>query len=523
MARNLVRATIVMAVLLLMSKGAGFLRESVVAGVYGAGVVKDANTVAYILPALFLIMLGGLNGPFHLSTMGAVTRMMTKKQEDEVPGVLLTILLGTALLTGIMALGVFAAAPALITLTGPRLTHEAHELAVAQLHIMAPLIMIGGLIGVLCGISNVRDKFANSSLSPMVSSLAVIGAVLVTASPTAIAWGTLVGAVGQLLLQAWPVIKDWGEIAKGAPLRLASFSHEGLLNMRRMLVPAALSSSVGSINVAIGTAFCSSLGSGAISVFNYSNLLMQLPLGILLTALLVPMFPRLTEAAAQGDREGIFAWLNRGVQIIALSTLPMTGFLVVFGQPAVRLAFERGRFTAQDTQTTALVLAIVSLSIVAYATRDLFTRVFYAQNKSRIPLYVTMFSIGTNLLCNFYFVRFGIPGLALSTTLVTVLNLLILGILLRRDLGTLGLAPSMPTLWKALLASLVATACGWLVHAFLPAQGMLGTLAQLGVGGGVGLLSYAGVLMVLKVPLLSALRSGRSAKGESKQFNAHRV
>lgn len=512
-----------MAVLLLVSKGAGFLRESVIAGVYGAGLVKDANTVAYILPALFLIMLGGLNGPFHLATMGAVTRMMTKGQENEVPGVLLTMLLATALFTGVVALGVFAAAPLLITLTGPRLTPEAHALAVTQLHIMAPLIMIGGLIGVLCGISNVRDKFANSSLSPMVSSLAVIAIILVTTSPTAIAWGTLAGAIGQLILQAWPVFKDWGEIAKGVPLGLAALSHEGLLDMRNMLVPAALSSSVGSINVAIGTAFCSSLGSGAISVFNYANLLMQLPLGILLTALLVPMFPRLTAAAAQGDREGLFSWLNRGVQVIALSTLPMTGFLIVLGQPAVQLAFERGAFTPQDTATTALVLAIVSLSIVAYATRDLFTRVFYAQNKSRIPLYVTIASIGTNLMFNFYFVRFGIPGLALSTTLVTVFNLLILGTLLRRDLGTLGLAPSMPTLWKALLAALVATAFGWLAHAYLPGQGWPGALLQLAVGGGVGLLSYVGVLMLLKVPLLSAIRAGRSPRGDGNQITAHRV
>lgn len=509
MASKLARASGVMAALLLVSKGAGFLRESVVAGAYGAGVVKDANTVAYILPALFLIMLGGLNGPFHLATMGAVTRLETQGQRDQVPGVLLTILLGTALLTGLLAAAVFALAPWVISVTGPSLSSEAHALAVTQLRIMAPLIMIGGLVGALCGVSNVRGKFANSSLSPMVSSLAVIVLVFVTSSPTAIAWGTLAGAVGQLLLQAWPVVRDWPEIAQGAPLRPAPLTHPGFRDMLRMLIPAALSSSVGSINVAIGTAFCSKVGSGAISVFNYSNLLIQLPLGIMLTALLVPMFPRLTESAAAGDRDGLFGWLNKGLQTIVLTTLPMTGLLIVLGESAVRLAFERGQFSAADTRATATVLSIVALSIVAYATRDLFTRVFYAQNKSRVPLMVTIVSIGTNFLLNSYFVRFGIKGLALSTTLVTVLNMLILGTLLRRDLGAWGLGPSVPTALKALAAALVSSALTLLARGVIPGEGQLGALAQLVVLGALGLGSYAGMLVLLRVPLLAAIGRGR--------------
>jgi putative peptidoglycan lipid II flippase len=494
-----------MAALLLVSKGAGFLRESVVAGAYGAGVVKDANTVAYILPALFLIMLGGLNGPFHLATMGAVTRLETQNQRREIPGVLLTILLGTALLTGLFAAGVFALAPWVITVTGPSLSSEAHALAVTQLRIMAPLIVIGGLVGALCGVSNVRGKFANSSLSPMVSSLAVIALVLVTSSPLAIAWGTLAGAVGQLLLQAWPVVRDWQEIAQGAPLRPAPITHPAFVDMLRMLLPAALSSSVGSINVAIGTAFCSKVGSGAISVFNYSNLLIQLPLGIMLTALLVPMFPRLTEAAASGDRASLHGWLNKGLQIIVLTTLPMTGLLVVLGESAVRLAFERGAFSPKDTAATATVLSIVALSIVAYATRDLFTRVFYAQNKSRVPLMVTLVSIGTNFLLNSYFVRFGIQGLALATTLVTVLNMLILGTLLRRDLGLLGLGPSVPTALKALAAALAATALTALARGVLPGEGHLGAIAQLVLLGALGLATYVACLVVLRVPNLPFL------------------
>lgn len=527
-ARNIAKATSLMAVLLLLSKGMGLFREIAVANAFGAGLVKDANTVAYIIPSFFLIMLGGLNGPFHLATMGAVTRLQTQGKEDEVPGLLLTIVGGTALLTGVVALLVGLGAPWVVGITGPHLSLAAHLMAVEQLRIMSPLVMIGGIIGVLCGISNVRDRFANASLTPMVSSLAVIAIVVVTSSPLAIAWGTLVGAVGQLVLQGIPVLKDWREIAQGRKARPVSLTHGGFLDMLRMLIPASLSSSIGSINAAIGTAFCSSLGSGTISIFNYSNLLMQFPLGILLTALLVPMFPRLTEAAASGDRASLHGWMNRGVQSIALATLPMTGMLIVLGEPAVRLVFQHGHFTAADTRSTGMVLSIVALSSFMYATRDLFTRVFYAQNKSRIPLLVTACSIVTNLAFNSYFVRYGIRGLALSTTLVTTVNLLLLGTLLHRDLEGLGLKQSVPTVLKALLGAVVASgvvyearellarlippalpvAAGHAAHGHISRLHPMALLQLVGLGL-LGLGVYVGLLVLLRVPMVQVLRRAR--------------
>lgn len=501
-----------MAVLLLLSKGVGFLRESVVANAYGAGLVKDANTVAYILPALFLIMLGGLNGPFHLATMGAVTRLETRGQGDQVPGVLLTLLITTAALTGALALAAFAGAPWIVALTGPHLSAEAHALAITQLRIMSPILMIGGLIGVLCGISNVRGKFANSSLTPMVSSLAVIAVVALTSAPTAIAWGTLAGALGQLLLQGLPVVREWREIAT-APARPASFRHEGVRDMLRMLLPASMSSSIGTFNVAIGTAFCSSLGTGAISIFNYSNLLIQLPLGIMLTAMLVPMFPRLTEAAAAGDRPALMGWIHRGLKAILLTTLPMTGFLIVLGESAIRLAFERGRFTAQATHATAMVLGVIALSIVAYASRDLFTRVFYARNRNRVPLVVTAVSIGTNWWFCALLVGRGMAGLATATALVTVTNMLILGVLLGRELGGLELGKLAPTAGRALLAAGLASGMAWFLSRVLPSHGHLAAIVQLLGAGTLGIALYAGVLILLREPMLGSWRGRRLGTG----------
>ncbi len=512
---KLLRAGTLIAVLALLSKGIGFLREAVIFPVFGAGAARDAYAIAYNgLPALALILLGGLNGPFHLATMACVTRLRAAKDEASIPGVLLTLMALTAAGMGALALVVGLGAPAVIGLIAPQADPEVTRLAIDQLRIMSPLLLVGGLLGVFCGISNVQDRFALPSLSPILSSIAIILAVLIWRTPESLAWGTVVGGCLQLLIQGIPVARGWKELAgPQAGLQLAPVTHPAIGDTFRMLVPAMASSSIGTLNVMIATAFASSLTIGVVSRYNAANLLMQLPLGIMLTALLVPMFPVMTKAAAEGDMAGLKTWMNRGFQTIVITALPMTGLLIVLGEPALRLAFERGAFTAADTRETALILAILSISIAAYAVRDLFTRVFYAKNKSRTPLLVTVISLATTFgFCWLLVGRFGAAGLAGATAAVTFTNLLLLGTFLKRELGTLGLGPSMPTFGKSLIAAVLVSGACWVARPYLPGEGPLGAIVELAVLGSFGLVAYAGLLTVMRVPLVSALLGARRAR-----------
>lgn len=512
---KLLRAGTLIAVLALLSKGIGFLREAVIFPLFGAGAARDAYAIAYNgLPALALILLGGLNGPFHLATMACVTRLRAAKDEASIPGVLLTLMALTAVGMGALALVVGLGAPAVIRVIAPQADPEVMRFAIEQLRIMSPLLLIGGLLGVFCGISNVQDRFALPSLSPILSSLAIIGTVLIWRTPESLAWGTLLGGSLQLLAQGIPVAWGWKELSGGkGGTRLASIRHPAIGETIRMLVPAMASSSIGTLNVMIATAFASSLAIGVVSRFNAANLLIQLPLGIMLTALLVPMFPVMTKAAAEGDEAGLRTWINRGFQTIVIAALPMTGLLIVLGESAIRLAFERGAFTAGDTRQTALILGILALSITAYAIRDLFTRVFYARNQSRKPLMVTTISLASTFgFCWLLVAPFGAAGLAGATAAVTFTNLVLLGLLLKRELGGLGLGPSMGTFGKALLATVLVSGACWGLRPFLPGEGQIGAIVELVALGSFGLLAYGALLSVMRVPLISALLGARRAR-----------
>ncbi len=503
-----------MAVLLLVSKGAGFMRESVVASAFGAGIVKDSQTVAYILPALFLILLGGLNGPFHLATMGAMTRLQSRAESARVRDLVVTILAGTLLLMGLLGGAIAMGAPGVIRLLGPRLSTEALELAARQLVIMAPLIPIGGLIGVLCGIQNVGGKFASASLSPLVSSVTVIVWVLVAPDPVSIAWGTLAGALGQLALQGGAVIRNWQGLVGGGHGRVNLRDPE-FRAMLGVLGPAALTSSIGTLNVAIATAVASRLPAGTISTFTYANLLLQLPMGIVLTALLVPMFPRLSEAAARDDHAGLVDWLERGTGLLLVTMIPLAALVAALGAPAIQLAFERGAFGPADTLRTATALAILAISMPLYSVRDLYARFFYARQESRVTATFTLLSVGANIGFNVLFLPLGLEGLALATVLVTAFNLVALGFSLRRRLGTLTLRRQVSRVGRLAVALTPGMAWILLIERWSPLTGLPGALFRLVVAGGGALVLILLTLAWQREPMIGSLPGLRRLRGRS--------
>lgn len=502
--RSVLHVAGLIAMLTLLSKGFGFGRELVIADVFGAGMAKDAFTYAYVLPAFALVMLGGLNGPFHTSALTALTRMKAQGQEDECGGVIATLFVGTALFMGLLAGLVYLAAPLLVhTILAPAAPAPVAHLTVMELRIMAPVLLFGGLNGLLCGVANAREQFSVPSLSPMVTSSSVIAAVLIFRTPVAMALGTFIGAMGQLALQAVPLILTSKSCRLPKPVPLG---HPAIRETVHLLLPAVLTSSIGTINVNIGLAFASTLAVGGTSVFDYANKLLQLPLGILLTALLVPLLPAMTRAVADQDRRMLHVWMNRGIQTVAIATFPMTVGAIVLGYPLIRFFFLRGAFTTQAAQLTYLVLAFSAMSLTAYAWRDLLTRVFYAMNDSRRPLIVGIASIAFNLLFNFLLVRrFGVVGLASAYSLVTVANMTLMAWLLRRQLGTLGLGPSLSTVLKCAVAAVSAGAVVYLanhgIHFWATAHGLRFFL-RVSALGTLLLALYGAVLVAWRVPLV---------------------
>lgn len=507
MAKGLLGVASAIALVTLLSKAVGFGRELAIAAVFGADVGKDAYTIAYIIPSFSLVMLGGLTGPFHTATQKVIATLRQQGRDGEVAGVVAAIAVLVTLVMGALSVVAYLGAPWLVRAVAARASDPVFVLAVEQLRVMAPLIVLGGWIGILCGISNDQGDYARPSLSPLVASLAVIAAVLWRADPMLLAWGTLVGGVGQVLLQAPAAWRLWR--TRPADAGRVDLRHPEVKGIWGVLLPACVSSTIGTISVIIGTNFASSLPAGSISAFDFANKLIQLPLGILMTALLIPLFPLLTQAAVASDRPELFRRMNQGLATIGLATFPLIALFVAASEPVVAVVFQRGAFDAADTRLTAVVLAICALGIWTYAARDLMIRVFYALDDGRTPLLVSLASLGVTVAAMAAVIGpFGLNGLAAATAGVTVFNCALIAVLLRRKLGELPLGGSAPVVGKAAVAAGVAGLAAHLAGPWLPGTGtFVEALARLVAQGAVLGAVYAGALAAFGVPVGPAAAS----------------
>ncbi|MFL0726149.1 MAG: lipid II flippase MurJ, partial [Prochlorococcus sp.] len=170
MARSLKRIALVVTVGTLLSKLGGLARQLVIAAAFGVGAAYDAYNYAYVLPGFLLILLGGINGPFHSAMVSVLSRR--PRQESAHVLAALNTMVSAALLV-VTALLVVAANP-LINLVGPGLSPELHRIAVVQLQVMAPMALLAGLIGLGFGSLNAVDEFWIPAVSPIMSSLALI-------------------------------------------------------------------------------------------------------------------------------------------------------------------------------------------------------------------------------------------------------------------------------------------------------------------------------------------------------------
>lgn len=435
---SILRAAGLIALVSLFSKFIGLLRDIVFAHHCGLSAVSDAYNTAYLLPGSFaLLMMGGLNGPFHSAIVATLTHPYEKKDFTTYRIVLVTTLLFTLFMLGGFTLAGMQWAPTLIQIIGSTLPPQTAAMAAEQLRIMFPMFVLAGLIGISYGVLSIHKSFFTPSFSPVMASLAIIVGLTFFARPdnlvAVLAWSTLIGAGLQLLLQMIPLFRRFQLLPLHCQLRHPTFQ-----TLMMILFPAVLSSTVGQLNLFIIYFFAGGLETGSISAFQLGNRLIQLPLGILLTALLVPLLPALAGAAKaeETNYQSLIRITNQGLRAILLISIPITLLLMFFSDYLVALVFQRGAFEARDTQLTYQALLYLAVSICVYATRDLLIRVFYALEDSKVSFFTTFISIGGMLVFSWLFsASMGVGGISLAASLATYLNFVVLSYLLYRRIG----------------------------------------------------------------------------------------
>jgi putative peptidoglycan lipid II flippase len=499
---------------------AGLFRQQVIAAAFGVGAAYDAYNYAYVLPGFLLILLGGINGPFHSAMVSALARR--PRHEGAHVLAAMNTLVGVGLLAVTLLLVV--AADPLITLVGPALGAERHAIAVVQLRWMAPMALFAGLIGLGFGALNAADEFWLPSVSPLLSSVAVIAGLgilwwqvgpaigtpqLALVGGVVLAASTLAGAVLQWLIQLPALVRQ----GLGRFRFVWDWRHPGVREVVQVMVPATLSSGMLQINVFTDLFFASGIV-GAAAGLGYANLLVQTPLGLLSNALLVPLLPVFARLTAPADRPALVGRIRQGLMLSNASMLPLGALMVGLAGPIVALVYKRGAFDADAAVLVGALLMAYGVGMPAYLGRDVLVRVFYALGDGTTPFRFSMAGIGFNVIFDWLLVggptpwglqvpalNFGAPGLVLATVGVNLLTSAGLLLALQRRLGGLPLREWARDTGLLFLAATAAGLSAWLLSirvAWPPGLG--GLLLQCGLSATVATAVYGLLATAAGVP-----------------------
>ncbi|XHX77279.1 MAG: murein biosynthesis integral membrane protein MurJ [Stenomitos frigidus ULC029] len=531
--RSLAGIAGIVAIATLISKLFGLVRQQAIAAAFGVGPAYGAYNFAYVIPGFLLILLGGINGPFH----SAIVSVLAKRKQHEVAPIMESI---TTLVVGILLLvtiGLVVFANPLMHLVAPGLyitadqaaaqgidaatfqtLQQTRAIAVQQFRIMAPMAMLAGLIGIGFGALNAADQYWLPSISPLFSSVTMLiglgGLALYLGDKMALpqyavlggavlAWSTLAGAVLQWLMQ---LPAQWKSGLGGFRLRF-NFREPEVQEVIKIMGPATFSSGMMQINVWTDLFFASFIpnAAAAVSAMGYAGLLVLTPLGIISNAILVPLLPAFAKLAAPDHWAELKVRMRQGLLTTAVTMLPVSALMMALAFPLSRVVYERYAFKIEDSLLTASVLVAYALGMFFYLSRDVLVRVFYALEDGDTPFRISVVNIFLNAVLDFLLVKpLGAPGLVLATVIVNVTSMVAMLWILNRRLGGLPLREWSVAVIGLTIASTIAGLSAWgtlqASETILGREGLFILLMELCLAGLVGFGAFTLIAIQLRIP-----------------------
>lgn len=492
----------------LISRILGLFREMVLAKYFGV-FATDAFFAAFRIPNLLrdLFAEGALSAAF-IPTFTNYWQNQGKEQAWRLANILINAL--TVVLAGVTLLILFGAKYLVYFLvSGYAEIPGKMELTIQLTRIMSPFLMTVALAAAVMGILNTRGRFFIPAVAPAFFNVASILAGIFL-SPhmhrfglqpiTAMAIGSLVGGILQLYVQI-PSLYRCGYHYQ--PLLI--WNHPGLRRIMRLMLPAAFGLAATQINILIDNQLASYLGNGPVSWLNYAFRLMQLPIGIFGVAIATVHLTTVSKHVATNDLVGVQSHLAEAIKLAAFLNIPATLGLIFLRYPIVQVLYERGRFTPEYTIYTGDALLFYSLGLYAYSLVKIVTPTFYALGDTRTPVKYAALVIGVKIAANLALIRqLGFLGLALGTSIASILNTVLLLRALKTKIGGFGEHDVLKTLVKITIASLIMGISAERIHHWI--SRMVGTSTLLERAESLAVAIAAALLILLLVSHLLKIK-----------------
>ncbi len=527
---HLGKATAIIAILTLVSRLMGFVRDLFLASQLGANIQTDIYFTAFRIPDLIynLLILGTLSAAF----IPVFTDYYLKNKTEAWKIANSVLNLGIILVGGLSVI-IFIFAKPLVSIVAPGFNEAALDqtASLTRIFLLSPIIFT--ISSVFSSTLISFKKFIWVNTAPLFYNAGIIIGIIFfwpMWGLTGVALGVILGAILHALIQLPQLIGlgfQWRPII--------AWKNTGVKKVVSLFLPRVLGLDISYVNLIIVSIVGSTLVSGTISAFNFANNIQSVPLGIFAISTTLAVFPVLSEEYAKKQYNSFINTFNRAFVRILFFILPLSILMLLLRAHVVRLLLGYGACDWTCTITTFDALGLLSISLVAQSLVPLLSRAFYARQNTKIPLFISLAAMAINGILSWQLAYgLGIIGIALGFVIASAFQLILLMIYLHKEIqydlksnkiiresDYYIVSSSTKIMISAMVSGLVAYGLLYGIALFVNTHTVLGILIQAGFAGMAAVFVYLILTMWFHIPEAISIKSALSRT--TKFFNVSSV
>lgn len=486
------KTALIIMVITIVSKIAGFGREILLSYIYGATSISDAYLISLTIPGvIFSIITAGLSAGY-IPLYSRVLQDEGNDSSNKFTSNLINLLL--VLSTLMVTIGLLFTEP-IVRIFAAGFDKSTLLLAIKLTRISLLTVYFTGIASVLTGFLQVNGNYIIPALVGLPFNMIIILSIFSSQFTNLAVLGIgYVLAIGSQVFFMIPYLKR----NKFKYTKRIDFKDKKITNMIRIVIPLIVSVSVNQINILIDRTIASQVVIGGISALNFANKLSGFVLGIFVVSIVTALYPIISKLAAEKNFYILKKSISEGITAINILVLPATVGFVVFAKPIIVMLFGRGAFDDVAVNLTSTALIYYSLGMIGFGLSDMLTRVFYSLQDTKTPMIFSIIGVFLNIVLNLILSRFmGLGGLALATSISAIVVTLFLFISLTIKIGSIGLKQIVISFCKILVSSILMGAISRNCYLYLKI--ILSESNSLLLSIGIGMISYFIIISLMKI------------------------
>ena len=416
--RALFASAAVVGMLTLAVKAVAFVKDLLVANQFGVSREVDAYVASFVVPQVVIYVVAGA---FQSSLVPAYIEVREREGIDAARALFAAVTARAFALLGGGAVLLAILAPLVVGLIGSGFDAATRDLTTRLFLITLPAVLLNGMTILWGAVLNAHRRYALAAFAPVLVPLLQV-VFMVVAAPVLGVQALMIGLTGGFAVQA--ALLGYALRRAGIPLRPRwRDPHPATRSVIQQFLPASAAMVLTNASVLIDQAMATPLGAGSVSTLNFGVKLIMLVLAVSVTAMSATTLTYFSQLVAEGRWDALRRHYTRIALLIVGAALPVVIGFALFSEPLVRLLYERGAFTPDDTRLVAQVQAAYFLQLPFHLLVVLNYRILAALKRNRTFFLGAAINVVSNIAFNLLFIQaFGVVGIALSTSVVNVIT-----------------------------------------------------------------------------------------------------